>query len=224
MGSSGSKPAPVQGTNPFPEAAQPAPVKEAAPQQPPLKSSNDDFVLFVSEDPEAVAKLEQDRIDAKLAKERYSKLKSSYLAAEMKKSKDGKTAPSTNLIEDIQNEDFDHIDHRQSVRIPPMVLKELKGAVDREAMRRCTVDEKVMAQCLQDKMWTAWKCQKERDAYYMCLRNIKDDNDLLTDLRWKYNVGTFHGEILARKGIMQRLWREHFPDREIPHGWANDDN
>lgn len=221
MGSSGSKPAsPAQGTNPFPEADAKTTSQQTPQQQ--LKSSNDDFLLYVSEDPEAIAKLEQEKLEAQQARERYAKLKSVYLAEQMKKSKDGKP-PRTNLIEEIQHEDFDNVDHRQSMRIPPMVLKELKGAVDREAMRKCTSDEKVMAQCLQDKMWTAWKCQKERDAYYLCLRHVKDDNDLLTDLRWKYNVGTFHGEILARKGIMQRLWREHFPDREIPHGWANDE-
>eukprot|EP00744_Colponema_vietnamica_P019351 GILI01027367.1.p1 GENE.GILI01027367.1~~GILI01027367.1.p1 ORF type:complete len:213 (-),score=47.42 GILI01027367.1:81-719(-) len=212
MGSSGSKAA--SGTVPNLGAPQESKLN--------LKATNDDFIIAESEDPEIVNKVRQELHDAKLAKEKYQNLKSVYLSDAISKSKDGK-APSTNLIEQIQNEDFDMVDHRQSMRIPPMVLKELRNAVDNEAMRRCAPDEKIMAQCLQDKMWTAWKCQKERDSYYMCMRKVKDDNDLLTDLRWKYNVGTFHGEIVARKAIMQRLWREHYPDREIPHGWASEE-
>lgn len=218
MGSSGSKAASPAGTSPYPPSAN----GEANVSTTKLKSTNDDFFLSESEDPEIVAKVRQEAIEAKEAKEKYQNLKSAYLAEAIKHSKDGKP-PKTNLIEQIQNEDYNNVDHRQSMRIPPMVLKELRDAVDKEAMRRCAPDEKVMAQCLQDKMWTAWKCQKERDSYYMCMRRIKDDNDLLTDLRWKYNVGTFHGEIVARKAIMQRLWKEHFPDRDIPHGWASDE-
>ncbi|EPY41442.1 hypothetical protein AGDE_02482 [Angomonas deanei] len=33
-----------------------------------------------------------------------------------------------------------------------------------------------MSRCLQDKMWTTWKCQKERDAYYNCIRDEEQMN------------------------------------------------
>eukprot|EP00658_Telonema_sp_P-2_P074811 TRINITY_DN64106_c0_g1_i2.p1 TRINITY_DN64106_c0_g1~~TRINITY_DN64106_c0_g1_i2.p1 ORF type:complete len:216 (+),score=58.53 TRINITY_DN64106_c0_g1_i2:163-810(+) len=157
-------------------------------------------------------------------RENYAKLRSSFLD-EYSKHPDAfpkvpakGSAPAKNLIELVNDEDYDMVDHRQALRIPPMVLKELRDAVEREAQRRCYDAEKTMARCVQDKMWTRWKCQKDRDEYYRCLRGVREDNDILTQLRWKYNLGTFHGEIVARKLIMQRLWMDHFPDREIPHG------
>nr|CCC91625.1 conserved hypothetical protein [Trypanosoma congolense IL3000] len=127
-----------------------------------------------------------------------------------------------NLIEEIYEEDFDTVDRVQSLRMPPMVMKELRDAVATEAERRCSDAEKKMARCLQDKMWTSWKCQKERDAFYQCVAEKKNDNDLLMAYRWKYNLGTFHGEIIGRNNMMKRIWKEHFPDRDLPHPWVKD--
>ena len=144
----------------------------------------------------------------------FGSLKSSY-----------KPAPedvSKNLIQVAYEEDFETIDHMQALRLPPLVVKELNNAVAGEAKRRCVDLEKVMARCLQDKMWTAWKCQKDRDAYYHCCMNKEKDTELLNELRWKYNLGTFHGEILARRNIMKRMWQEYYPERELPHPWAGD--
>ncbi|GET85929.1 hypothetical protein, conserved [Leishmania tarentolae] len=138
-----------------------------------------------------------------------------------------------NLIEQIYNEDFETIDHIQALRLPPIVAQQLKNAVRDEAERRCAEVEKTMARCLQDKMWTSWKCQKERDRYYHCVqemeqRNLRPDPanpdwvDMLTSFRWKYNLGVFHGEIIGRNNIMKTIWREHYPDRELPHPWVKD--
>ncbi|KPA83674.1 putative mitochondrial hypothetical protein [Leptomonas pyrrhocoris] len=138
-----------------------------------------------------------------------------------------------NLIEQIYNEDFDTIDHIQAMRLPPMVTQQLKNAVRDEAERRCAETEKAMARCLQDKMWTSWKCQKERDTYFYCVEDVEKENllpdpnnpgktDMLTAFRWKYNLGVFHGEIIGRNNIMKEIWREHYPDRELPHPWVKD--
>ncbi|RHW71293.1 Cytochrome c oxidase biogenesis protein Cmc1 like [Trypanosoma brucei equiperdum] len=127
-----------------------------------------------------------------------------------------------NLIEEVYEEDFESVDHVQSMRLPPMVLKEMKDAVANEAERRCAETEKVMARCLQDKMWTSWKCQKERDALYQCVADRKEDNELLMAYRWKYNLGTFRGELIGRNNMMRRIWKEHFPDRDLPHPWVKD--
>jgi hypothetical protein len=147
-------------------------------------------------------------------RKRYANLKSSYIP----QSADDK---KKNLIQLVYEEDFETIDHMQALRLPPMVVKELKDGLDRESKRRCFDLEKVMARCLQDKMWTAWKCQKERDVYFACARNKTKDGELLNEYRWKYTLGTFHGEIISRNNIMKRLWYEHFPDREIPHAWVD---
>ncbi|KAH9586621.1 hypothetical protein LSM04_002094 [Trypanosoma melophagium] len=127
-----------------------------------------------------------------------------------------------NTIETVYDEDFDTIDHMQAVRFPPMVVKQLQDAVDNEAERRCADVEKTMARCLQDKMWTAWKCQKERDRYYHCVAREREVPSRLMEYRWKYNLGTFHGEIIGRNNMMRRVWREHFPERELPHPWVKD--
>ncbi|KEG07241.1 hypothetical protein DQ04_10451010 [Trypanosoma grayi] len=129
---------------------------------------------------------------------------------------------SKNVIEEIYEEDFGTIDHLQALRFPPMVVKELKDAVANEAERQCAEMEKTMARCLQDKMWTTWKCQKERDRYYTCVADRREDNERLMAYRWKYNLGTFHGEIIARNNMMRRVWHEHFPERELPHPWVKD--
>ncbi|CUG86876.1 cytochrome c oxidase biogenesis protein Cmc1-like protein, putative [Bodo saltans] len=147
-------------------------------------------------------------------RKRYANLKSAYVPASEEDKK-------KNLIQLVYEEDFETIDHMQALRLPPMVVKELKDGLDRESKRRCYDLEKVMARCLQDKMWTAWKCQKERDVYYACARDKHKDGELMNEYRWKYTLGTFHGEILARNNIMKRLWYEHFPDREIPHPWVD---
>ncbi|KAG5486724.1 hypothetical protein LSCM1_07978 [Leishmania martiniquensis] len=143
------------------------------------------------------------------------------------------SAAQTNLVEQIYNEDFDTIDHIQSLRLPPIVAQQLRSAVRAEAERRCAEAEKTMARCLQDKMWTSWKCQKERDGYYRCVqdteqRHLRPDPadldmvDMLTSFRWKYNLGVFHGEMVGRNNIMKEIWREHYPDRELPHPWVKD--
>eukprot|EP00758_Cryptobia_borreli_P009306 Tbor_TRINITY_DN5467_c6_g4::TRINITY_DN5467_c6_g4_i1::g.24721::m.24721 len=207
--------------------------------------SYDDTVMYLVDGTSAadittVERMKKEEEEAKIAFKKYANINSHYITNvldsklkelnnknnekiidEEQRQQEIRRLTSRNLIQHINDEDFDRIDHRQSVRIPPMVLKELKDAVDREAARRCYDLEKTMARCIQDKMWTAWKCQKDRDVYYACLRRNKNDNDLLVEMRWKYNLGTFHGEILARKAIMERLWKDHFPDREIPHEWAN---
>ncbi|CBZ23549.1 conserved hypothetical protein [Leishmania mexicana MHOM/GT/2001/U1103] len=148
----------------------------------------------------------------------------------------GAEASSTahvNLIEQIYSEDFETIDHIQALRLPPIVAQQLQSAVRSEAERRCAEVEKTMARCLQDKMWTSWKCQKERDTYYHCVedteqRNLRPDPanphsvDMLTSFRWKYTLGVFHGEITGRNNIMKEIWREHYPDRELPHPWVRD--
>lgn len=144
---------------------------------------------------------------------RYRTLRSSYTPSPDDKHK--------NLIQCVYEEDFETIDHLQALRLPPMVVKELRDGVDRESKRRCFDLEKTMARCMQDKMWTAWKCQKERDTYYNCAKEKSKDTELLNEYRWKYTLGTFHGEIIARNNIMKRLWYEHFPDREIPHYWVD---
>ncbi|KAG5507466.1 hypothetical protein JIQ42_07764 [Leishmania sp. Namibia] len=143
------------------------------------------------------------------------------------------SAAHTNLIEQIYNEDFDTIDHIQALRLPPIVAQQLKSAVRDEAERRCAEAEKEMARCLQDKMWTSWKCQKERDKYYHCVQEVEQRNlrpdpsnpnwvDMLTSFRWKYNLGVFHGEMIGRNNIMKEIWHEHYPDRELPHPWVKD--
>ncbi|CAG9568863.1 conserved hypothetical protein [Leishmania major strain Friedlin] len=174
----------------------------------------------------------------------YAHLQSPYarhqLAASMKgrgsSGNNGAEASATahvNLIEQIYNEDFETIDHIQALRLPPMVSQQLKNTVRSEAERRCAEVEKTMARCLQDKMWTSWKCQKERDTYYHCVEEIEQRNlrpdptnphwvDMLTSFRWKYNLGVFHGEIIGRNNIMKQIWREHYPDRELPHPWVKD--
>lgn len=156
----------------------------------------------------------------------YQNLVSAYNPTDAKKNPEQHAVNpkhAKNLIQVVYEEDFDNIDHVQALRLPPMVVKELRDGVTKESMRRCHDLEKTMARCLQDKMWTAWKCQKERDLYYSCLHEKQKDNSLLTDYRWKYTMGTFHGEIIARNNIMKRLWYEHHPEREIPHQWVDSD-
>ncbi|RNF02784.1 hypothetical protein TraAM80_06235 [Trypanosoma rangeli] len=145
---------------------------------------------------------------------RYARLSSEAVQRNKDKGK--------NVIEKVYEEDFDTIDRVQAMRFPPMVVRELQNAVDAEAERRCAEVEKTMARCLQDKMWTTWKCQKERDRYIKCTVEGKKDNDLLMAYRWKYNLGTLHGETIGRNNMMRRIWSEHFPDRELPHPWVSD--
>ncbi|RNF25115.1 uncharacterized protein Tco025E_02309 [Trypanosoma conorhini] len=165
--------------------------------------------------PEADAAGERLREQKRLLEEkrrRYARLSSE---AVRRKREGGK-----NVIEEVYEEDFHTIDRVQAMRFPPMVMKELQDAVDVEAERRCAEVEKTMARCLQDKMWTTWKCQKERDRYIQCTAEKRKDNDLLMAYRWKYNLGTLHGEIIGRNNMMRRIWSEHFPDRELPHPWV----
>lgn len=156
----------------------------------------------------------------------------------------GAAVSATNTIEQVYNEDFETVDHIQAIRFPPYVAKQIRDAVRCECERRCAEVEKTMARCLQDKMWTSWKCQKERDAYYHCVDDEEKCNtrpsqlaeattettksaepsvDLLTAYRWKFNLGVLHGEIAGRNNIMRQLWKEHFPDRELPHPWVKDE-
>jgi hypothetical protein len=178
--------------------------------------------------------------EAAAKRKAYAGLRSPYAKSQPQKSanvKSASTAPApthhANLIEQIYNEDFDTIDHIQAMRLPPMVAQQLKNAVRDEAERHCAETEKTMARCLQDKMWTSWKCQKERDTYFHCVEDVEKKNmrpdpndptwtDMLTAFRWKYNLGVFHGEIIGRNNIMKEIWREHYPDRELPHPWVKD--
>jgi hypothetical protein len=125
-----------------------------------------------------------------------------------------------NLIEAINNEDYESANYLNALKMPMQVQKELENMIETESYRHCFAVEKVMAFCLQDKMWTAWKCQKERDAYFNCREDRKANKILLNDLRWKYTMGVFHGETLARGNIMKSLWKDYFPSRELPHQWV----
>lgn len=176
--------------------------------------------------------------EAAQKKKAYANIRSVYVEERKKKRGGGSAAAaagslSCNLIEEVYNEDFTSIDHAQAMRFPPMVAQQLKSAVRDEAERRCTETEKTMARCLQDKMWTSWKCQKERDVYYHCVEDIEKRNmrpdpedpsfvDLMTSNRWKYNMGVFYGEIIGRNNIMKQIWRSHYPDRDLPHPWVKD--
>ena len=128
----------------------------------------------------------------------------------------------TNLIQRVLEEDYRMIDVRQSRRMPPMIRKELQQAAYMEACRRCMEVEKEMARCLQNKLYTSFKCQRERDRYFQCVESHENSKTLLNDLRWKYNVGVFHGEIVARRRLMQHLWTEYWPDQPQPYSWADD--
>ena len=179
--------------------------------------------------------------EAAAKRKAYAHLRSPYATPPPKKNtnKNGdasSTAPPAhhaNVIEQVYNEDFNTIDHIQAMRLPPMVAQQLKNAVRDEAERQCAETEKTMARCLQDKMWTSWKCQKERDVYFYCVEDVEKKNllpdpndptwtDMLTAFRWKYNLGVFHGEIIGRNNIMKEIWREHYPDRDLPHPWVKD--
>lgn len=150
-----------------------------------------------------------------------------------------------NTIEEVYNDDFETIDHIQAVRFPPIVARQLQGALRGECERRCMDAEKSMARCLQDKMWTSWKCQKLRDAYFHCVEDeerrsqapggvLPDEGaagadaassgtDALSAYRWKYNLGVFHSELIGRNNLMRKIWSDHFPERELPHPWVSDD-
>ncbi len=150
---------------------------------------------------------------AKADKEkRFASLKSSYKPDEAHK--------NINLIEAIHNEDFNNANYIHVIGMPIQVLTQLEKAQKREALRYCFIEEKQMAFCLQDKMWTAWKCQKERDVYYHCISKKESDKDIMNDMRWKYTIGTFQGETMARGNIMKSIWKEYFPSRELPHQWV----
>lgn len=127
-----------------------------------------------------------------------------------------------NTIKSAFFDDVKMIDSRNSQRMPPLIKNEVDKAIAKDAARICYETEKKMARCVQDKLYTVWKCQKERDEYYACTLKYKLDNEVKNLMRWKYNMGTFHGEIVARRRLMQALWKEYFPDREITHEWANE--
>ena len=145
---------------------------------------------------------------------RFAGLKSQYKPSEENK--------NVNLIEVINNEDYDHVNLGNAARLPITVQKQITTYQEYEALRNCFPVEKAMARCLQDKMWTAWKCQKERDTYYKCLEDKRVNKVLQSDLRWKYSAGTFHGEFVARGNIMKTLWRDYFPSRDMPHQWVEE--
>ena len=128
----------------------------------------------------------------------------------------------TNLIQRVLEEDYRTIDVRQSRRMPPMIRKELQQAGYMESCRRCLEVEKEMARCLQNKLYTSFKCEREKNQYLRCIESHEDSKTLLNDLRWKYNVGVFHGEIVARRRLMKHLWSEYWPDQPLPYAWADD--
>ena len=117
------------------------------------------------------------------------------------------------------------IDSRGARSVPHWVQADLNNVLKGEISRTCYEHEKAMARCTQDKQWTLWKCQRERDAYYRCLRDEKKKNaaQRLSDIHWKYCLGTYGGEYSGRKKLMQALWKEYFPDRSIPHEWASEE-
>ena len=127
-----------------------------------------------------------------------------------------------NTIKGAFLDDVRMIDSRNSQRMPPLIKNEVDKAIANDAAKICYETEKKMARCVQDKLYTVWKCQKERDEYYACTWKYKNDPEVKNMMRWKYNMGTFHGEIVARRRLMQALWQEYFPDREITHEWANE--
>lgn len=127
-----------------------------------------------------------------------------------------------NTILKVYKDDLSMIDARHAARLPPFVKRELNKAAYKEACRKCFEVEKGMSQCLQNKMWTAWKCEKERDLYFKCIDSYEKSPEAINNLRWKYNMGVYHGEVVARKRLMQHLWKEYFPDREMQHPWVED--
>lgn len=131
-------------------------------------------------------------------------------------------ADGVNTIKKVFLDDVRMIDARHSTKMPPLIKSEIDKAVDKDACRICYETEKIMARCCQDKLYTVWKCQKERDAYYACTRKYRTDPEVLNMMRWKYNMGTFHGEIVARRRLMRSLWQEYYPDQEIHHEWAHE--
>ena len=131
-------------------------------------------------------------------------------------------AQSSNVIKQAYLEDLMMVDAQQSSRMPPFVRRELEKTSYKEACRKCYEVEKVMAACLQNKLWTAWKCEKERDAYFACVETYDKSPEALNDLRWKYNLGVYHGEIVSRRRLMIHLWGEYFPDRSLMYAWAEE--
>eukprot|EP00009_Paramoeba_aestuarina_P004038 CAMPEP_0201524744 /NCGR_PEP_ID=MMETSP0161_2-20130828/24934_1 /ASSEMBLY_ACC=CAM_ASM_000251 /TAXON_ID=180227 /ORGANISM="Neoparamoeba aestuarina, Strain SoJaBio B1-5/56/2" /LENGTH=134 /DNA_ID=CAMNT_0047924303 /DNA_START=37 /DNA_END=438 /DNA_ORIENTATION=+ len=126
-----------------------------------------------------------------------------------------------NTILKIIEEEHNSIDSKSSSRIPPYVMSELENSVKMENYFACYEHEKVMARCAQDKTWTIWKCQKLRDDYYRCLadENRLRRSDHLNNARWKYAMGVYGGEHDGRRKFVEQLWKEYYPDKEIPHAW-----
>ena len=129
-------------------------------------------------------------------------------------------AEEANTIKRVYLDDLMMVDAQQSSRLPPFVKSELEKSAYKEACRKCYEVEKVMGACLQNKLWTAWKCEKERDAYFACIESYEKSPEALNDLRWKYNLGVYHGEIVSRRRLMGHLWEEYFPDRGMDHAWG----
>eukprot|EP00760_Papus_ankaliazontas_P038925 PhM_4_TR9417/c2_g1_i1/m.12583 len=132
---------------------------------------------------------------------------------------------TNNTIHTILAEDYGNIDAAASNRLPQFVYKEIERGIKNETQRTCYELEKVMAKCTQDKFWTMWKCQRDRDAYFKCLKDSERamQTTHMNELRWKYALGVFGGEIAGRRKFMNKLWEEYFPEKEIPHGWATDE-
>ena len=131
-------------------------------------------------------------------------------------------AAESNMIKRVYLDDLMMVDAQQAARMPPFVKAELTKAAYKEACRKCYEVEKVMGACLQNKLWTAWKCEKERDAYFACIESYEKSPEAVNDLRWKYNLGVYHGEIVSRRRLMSHLWDEYFPDRGMDHAWAEE--
>ena len=129
----------------------------------------------------------------------------------------------SNTILGLIEEEYDSIDRKSSTRIPPYVLEELQKSVKLENYRACYELEKTMARCVQDKTWTMWKCQKLRDDYYRCLsdEDRMHHAERLNNARWRYALGVYGGEYDGRRKFVEHLWKEYFPDKEIPHEWLN---
>ena len=136
-----------------------------------------------------------------------------------------KETANANTMQSIIDEDYAFIDVQSASHIPQFVHKELALGIKAEGCRACYEMEKAMSKCAQDKFWTVWKCQRDRDAYFKCLREEERTGQArrMNDMRWKYVLGLYGGEYLGRRKMMTQLWKEYFPEREIPHSWANDD-
>ena len=126
-----------------------------------------------------------------------------------------------NSIIGVIEEEYADIDQRTSSRVPVYAQQEFEKTALKEGYRSCYEVEKNVARCLQDKTWSMWKCQKLRDDYLRCLadHNRTHRTRLLSEARWKHSLGIYSGEMDGRRKFVERIWKEYFPEKEIPYDW-----